>query len=392
MPNIITLYCCGSGSSRNQYTKYAVPKLYSVDTYRLFGEQHGQQKSLICDGPGGAPIIKAEAILKQVESGKGTSTGGLFNTSFLSGTISELSTDTPAMHGGGKKQAAFGKTSQDNIVLCMQFLWEKFWQLGGKIDAINMVGWSRGGVTAIMLAHAIKASGMLRSNPNTKVNIMAFDPVPGGVNDFNGGGDSKFAKTGRVGSPYTLSSCVTNYTSIIQENLSYGVGNGCFKCTVPTPEPGCGAIIKHYPLPGEHGTGCSYNEPDNFLGKIGMHIAQKFLLDNGTRFSDSFTKNNNDLTELYASGRMQYVKKNGLFSKIKTAKKNPSKYRSTLVSNSRRGHKFFVNPHHAELIKNSFPSLYAFLDRGEAMSQNSSIVAAQTLPETFKTMEILKII
>ncbi len=397
MPNVITFYCCGSGSHRNQLTKYAVPKLYSIDVGRLYRGQHAQQRSFVCDGPGGAQVIKAESILQSVESGTGSSTGGWFGTSFRSGTISELRTDTPERHGGTWQQSVFGGTTQDNVVLCLQFMWEKFYELNGNLDAINMTGWSRGGVTTIMLAHAIKESGILNINPNIEVNIFAFDPVPGGVNDFGAGFTSifqsrTFEKTGRVGSPYTLSSCVTRYSSIMQENLDYGIGNGVFKCTVPRPEPGCCAIVTHYPLPGRHGTGCSYNDPTNHIGKIGIHLAQQFLKDNGTRFDEDYTKTDNELIELYAAGRMQFVQKNGVFSRKKTAKLKPSKYRNTLVPNDRRDHKFFVNSHHADLIRLGYPSLYGFLERGEAMSQGDSIRAQNALPVTFLMLTQLGII
>jgi len=50
-----------------------------------------------------------------------------------------------------------------------------------QITQVNMIGWSRGGVSCFEMANA------LANDPETrdiKVNIFALDPVPGGVNNF----------------------------------------------------------------------------------------------------------------------------------------------------------------------------------------------------------------
>lgn len=46
-------------------------------------------------------------------------------------------------------------------------------------DQVNLIGWSRGAVTCIMIANAMAEDDQLR---HVKVRIFAVDPVPGGVN------------------------------------------------------------------------------------------------------------------------------------------------------------------------------------------------------------------
>ena len=67
--------------------------------------------------------------------------------------------------------------------------------------ALNLVGFSRGGVACLMMANRV-------SNPTSyshvkKINILAFDPVPGGLDPI-----------GNFGEAFTLSSKVNQYIGI----------------------------------------------------------------------------------------------------------------------------------------------------------------------------------
>jgi hypothetical protein len=55
---------------------------------------------------------------------------------------------------------------------------ERHYGAYGAIERVNVVGWSRGGVAAIVLSHLIASDPML-SNA-VEVNVCAIDPVPGG--------------------------------------------------------------------------------------------------------------------------------------------------------------------------------------------------------------------
>jgi hypothetical protein len=55
---------------------------------------------------------------------------------------------------------------------------ERHYGAYGAIERVNVVGWSRGGVAAIVLSHLIASDPMLSNT--VAVNVCAIDPVPGG--------------------------------------------------------------------------------------------------------------------------------------------------------------------------------------------------------------------
>ena len=364
---VVTIYCCGTGGHRDKHSKWAVPYLHKITK--------GERK-FICDGPGSAKSIKKlENVMKAVES------GGKVNIDAKRGS-------------GWFAQKFYGATGQgtaDNIVMCMQWLWLE-WYKQPFVD-INLVGWSRGAVTCIMLAHAIHESGMNQQG-NLRVNIFTFDPVPGGKNDFAVKGD--FASTGRVGTPDELAPIVASYRSILQENIKkmlMGIGSigikkdKNFVCTVPhyigshpAQKP-----LELYPLPGGHGDAGKYNEAEGggCVGRIGMHLAQSFLVDHGTEFDENHLRSPKQLAEDYAEARMQYTKKNSL------RKKPASKYRLAVVANHYRDDLFYVNAHHAGLVEQVYPNIAAYLAGNGRVDGAQKEQFAGIAPKTYSALTAL---
>ena len=103
---------------------------------------------------------------------------------------------------------------------------------GGKIPTqVNMVGWSRGGVSCHMLANAMLNDPELKHIP---VNILAIDPVPGPMN---------FQRE-RV----TLGANVREYVGFFaRDERSKG-----FSCVIPKVSGR--AKVSIYPMPGRHAT------------------------------------------------------------------------------------------------------------------------------------------
>lgn len=96
---------------------------------------------------------------------------------------------------------------------------------------VNLVGWSRGGISCHMLANAMAADPELRDIP---VNIFAIDPVPGLGN----------AQEQRV----TLGANVKEYVGFYsRDERSKG-----FACVVPSVARGTRKSI--FPMPGRHAT------------------------------------------------------------------------------------------------------------------------------------------
>ena len=332
--DVVSIYCCGTGGHRGKHAKWAVPHLY--DTTK------GERK-FICDGPGGAKIPKVEDILKKVES------GGKVKKKLFEKT-----------HSKGMRKQASGEGTADNIILCLQWLWLEYYK--ERFVDINLIGWSRGAVTCIMLSHSIQSAGFTELNPNIRVNVFAFDPVPGSKNDFAVKGT--FESTGRTGTPDELAPCVASYESILHEKIKkYLKGpikkDKNFVCAVPsytghnqhrTPQV-------TYPMPGGHGDSGKYNESEGGgpIGRIGIHLAQDFMTRHGTEYTVNHLRTNTELCEDYAQVRLAYTEKGSM------AKKAPSQYRKDVVKNAFRDDDFYINHHHHGLVEQTFPHLAAHL-------------------------------
>ena len=333
--SVVTIFACGTLSHRDLKWKYAVPHLH----------EHCGGRKFILDGPGGAPILKAEAIYKNLGKGKATP-DSMFN----------------AKRGGGSKglrnmfgtawNGITGGGTQDNILLALNWLKLEFFKT--RFHTINLIGWSRGGITCLKLAHAIQRSDLGRLAGNLKVNIFTYDPVAGGVNDFAVKGD--FESTGRAGDLEQLPPCVKAYRSIVQENIQMFMGpipkDMNFVCTVPKPSSEC-ASYEIIPMPGGHADACTIDgtRESNPIGFIGKHLALEFLSRHGTRLDvDLRQLLPFDLCELYADVRQKSVKKS-----------TPSTHRKKVVQNTKRQHHFYINDHHERMVLTYSRPMWSYL-------------------------------
>ncbi|WP_219266816.1 hypothetical protein [Pseudomonas sp. Xaverov 259] len=168
---------------------------------------------------------------------------------------------------------------------------------------VNLVGWSRGGISCHMLANAMRNDSTLKNVP---VNIFAVDPVPGLLN----------FQDNRV----KLGSNVKEYVAFYaRDERSLG-----FACVVPEFDKATKVNI--YPLPGRHATlvgnaaadgnqGAKvYAEP----GQIVRHFAETCLTRWGVRLekkldlaadqiNDLLTKMKNDLSAYITMRRTVYT-------------------------------------------------------------------------------------
>ncbi|MCW2268084.1 hypothetical protein D3C77_26030 [compost metagenome] len=108
----------------------------------------------------------------------------------------------------------------------------KTFRVGGPIPSqVNIVGWSRGGVSCHMLANAMLEDSALEQIP---VNIFAIDPVPGLLN----------FQAHRVQLGENVKQYVGFYS---RDERSRG-----FDCVIPKTHPSTRCHL--YPLPGRHAT------------------------------------------------------------------------------------------------------------------------------------------
>ena len=331
--DVVSLFFCGSGQNRDKGDKQLVSHLYN----NVIGE-----RKIIFDGPGGAPIRDAESMLTSVQSKGVKDSWWVRWKNFW--TLKETK------FGRG----VTGAGTASNIVMALQWLWDQYHSL--KFVDVNVVGFSRGGVSGIMLAHAMHEAGFTRFG-NINVNLFTFDPVPGGLNDFKSKGHS-FAQIGRVGNPKTLSPIVANYRSVLQQNIKGWAKDLTFKCVVPEYEGSHPRRTPRelFPMPGRHGSAARYDTTTG-EGDIGGYLCQQFMERHGTQFRTAFSELTPlSLIEKYASVALTWPQNNA------------SKYRKRLVTNEYLQDNVYVNWHHRELmLHNGLSDVTLYLDRKQAI-------------------------
>ncbi|WP_341797602.1 MULTISPECIES: hypothetical protein [unclassified Pseudomonas] len=159
---------------------------------------------------------------------------------------------------------------------------------------VNLVGWSRGGISCHMLANAMAKDPVLRNVP---VNIFAIDPVPGVGN----------VQAERIGLAENVREYVGFYS---RDERSKG-----FACVIPSVASGTQICI--YPMPGRHATlvgnasvdgasdGTVLKEP----GLIVRHFAEVCLTRWGVRLGRQLALNDSQLMKCHqamAAAEAQY--------------------------------------------------------------------------------------
>lgn len=380
MPSIdvVTMYFCGSGNNKQQSDEYTLP---------LFYEKTKGSRKAIFNGPGGGPIQKTEAITKMLANGGSASTGFALTKKGKAANQAAKWQKMLNSYHGTMTTGGTGVGTQSNIVMALQWLWLQYYEQ--PFTKVNLAGFSRGGVSAIMLGHAIQAAGFTELG-NIEVNIFAFDPVPGGLNDFKNKGS--FEATGRAGTPDTLAPVVSSYRSILQENLKKWMKvfgpihikkDKNFKCVVPNYK---GSNKKRtprelIPMPGGHGESARHDN-DKGPGAIGAHLLQEFMEAHGTEYSANYKLTPKQIVEAYASTRLCYTEGDEAFGDKKAA----SKHRVNLVTNPFRSHPFFVNAQHATLIYENYPKVAKLIDDGEDLEKADRTRLASALPTTFSCL------
>ena len=364
-PTVVTIFCCGTAFHRDK-TDFIVPYTWRATK---------GDRVWMNDGPGNTDhhILKSEAILKRVEAGKGV-TDSAFDDNRTGGMIGQ----------------AFGTGTQDNIVTTLQWLWMEFYRKDAPtLKTINLVGWSRGAVTCIMLAHAIEAAGFRRHVPTLKVNIFAIDPVPGGVNDF--GDKGTFASTGRIGSTTSISKCVNEYCAVLAEHVG-GMKGKVFKNVSPDFDKGThGKTKREYPMPGGHSTVANHRD-DNPVGRIATSLCHEFLIRNGTELIVRKTLSDPQKLDLYGAALLEHggFKKKGFFNRRQVfEKKKVAKERKPTVANRMRKHPFFLNGHHSDLFRTTLPQVWDAMANGQEITKPMQSQIAVVSVDTYNALVLL---
>lgn len=253
---IFTVYFCGTSSSKYDDSNDIYWNGETIST--LANNNLGREFSdwIVVDGPGSGNLQADELFTEP--GGHYKMTGQLFGFGWHANVIhavnmmkGEFDWERQKLTEENYNQLKNAGVPIQNVEKSGSWFWRKYdygsrhvtqQQLQAQIikqhrkdgiipTQVNLVGWSRGGVSCIMLANAMLADIALKHIP---VNIFAIDPVPGLLN---------FQKE-----KTTLGNNVKNYIAFYaRDERSFG-----FSCVIPKIDSSTNVHI--YPMAGRHGT------------------------------------------------------------------------------------------------------------------------------------------
>jgi len=361
--NVFTILFHGTGEHRdkgdeNKEVLHEITKL-------LVGEEYVNW--LVCDGPGASPpsgqqhnpLPGSFQIDDRKKSPKQKSVENRYATyirdyngyvSHATGVYSKMAYNHLPLWLRGM---LMGEGMDDNIRHAIVVLASRF-ETGN--FTVNLLGWSRGGVSCIRAANWFYEIWKERIT----VNIFAFDPVPG----------ADLGET--IHDTHTLSSCVKSYFSVLclHDKRSTFKPVDLRSLVVPPSSPLELALV---PLPGFHATPLYFepgNTPLHACPEVGRYLAWKFLSLHGTPLRDDTLNAPSKFTpahlcELYASMMLDLDKYGVMDWSTWFYQRGESPWglqsRDVLTNRHdyvRRGSSsYFLNEHHLTCFKTAFPAL-----------------------------------
>ncbi len=344
--SVFTIYCHGSGGHRLKADKEIVANFGR----RARGDEY--RDYLVLDGVGGAPGKKhREVPLAGSFNWADAKRGPKGNTpKELGGGTATKNTSTGRMRANAK-----GAGVEDNAWHAAAVIAN----LNPRPTTINMIGWSRGSVTAMVIANTLhdptSTQGLFR---DIAINIFAIDPVAGVE-----AGHGKNAETRR-----SIPPTVKNFLAV----LATGENRQTFKpqdlSRIHVHDPNA-SNVAYLPFPGKHSTvaqNCDKTAAD--VSDIIWTLAYRFLTHFGTDHRKELQpplQSYQAMLEAYSSimlkkGQLDKIKQKGL--KQKLIGKGFGKREFTQHLNEYTAYAaYFLNEHHRKLFKVCCPKLYARL-------------------------------
>jgi hypothetical protein len=273
---IFTVYFLGTGISADDYNSshyWDGETVATLGKVKQLGTDHIDY--LIVDGPGGDGRRIGERFV-HFEQYVLQSKGGMIGTGVLENianviAVMKLKNENPKLNDLVSRLK--GEIQDRNL---------------GNIAKVNVVGFSRGAVSAIVFARELERDVDFK---NVAVNIFAIDPVagPGWTKDV-----------------FHLSTNVYDFVGAYAQN-EYST---FFEAIVPVVTPGNHVTrITYLSFPGKHGSlaGADYQGklPGNpnlrSSGKVVRHLAERFLLQHGSQLKNTVSLSKADLLQEYAA-------------------------------------------------------------------------------------------
>lgn len=302
---VLTIYFCGTGSTKfdDTHTDYWQGELIARLANSSLGREFAEW--VVIDGPGSGDLQADDLWTKftsypwtGVSFGSGWEENVKHATNIIKGKFDWERTKLTEQQYNTLKNAKipiedvvvsgswYNRTYDygDRLVTQQQLQAQivKTFRKGSLPSRVNLVGWSRGGISCHMLANAMFNDSELKKIP---VNIFAIDPVPGASN----------FQSERV----TLKSNVKEYIGFYaRDERSVG-----FDCVIPTTDPA--TTISVFPMPGRHATlvgnasadgknaGTALKEP----GLVVRHFAERCLTAWGTKLDKQLNLTAGNLLE-----------------------------------------------------------------------------------------------
>jgi len=365
-PEVVSIFCCGTKSHRDSEGEAV------ADMYRWCDSD----RKWINDGPGsGNWFTSGTHEIPKVEH--------LFKEDKWASPLQWARGQGPYQvdeEWGKIKGMLGGRGTNDNVILTLQWLWLEFHKRPFRV--CNLTGWSRGAVTTIAIANAMHLAGFGREG--VRVNIFAYDPVPGDSNDFGGG---SFETSGRAPIE-TLSPIVSQYHSILMENVG-GLKGSVFKCISPSET----ALTQHrtYPLPGGHGDCVKWTKSRNPAGKIGLSLGVNFMREKGTSFAAA--GNEKVLADIPMLEEYSKLRRDWLEScKWNPKNREVTYWRSGTIVNQFRENIYFINPHHFDVFRRVLPEIYDAAANSKMIDTGTLAAAKTKCPLTIPVLRYLKVL
>jgi hypothetical protein len=251
----LTIFFCGTGSTKfdDTHENYWDGELVSTLASHHVGREFAEW--IVVDGPGTSSLQADELFTQSKDYGL---SGTLFGKGWEENVLHAMNIIKGKCDWQREKltEAEYNRLKAagipiEDVKVEGSWLWRKYnygdrsvtqqklqeqiiktFRKDGVIPTkVNLVGWSRGGISCHMLANVMAEDPDLKDIP---VNIFAIDPVPGVGN----------VQAERV----SLAGNVREYVGFYsRDERSKG-----FACVIPAVEPGTRMCI--YPMPGRHAT------------------------------------------------------------------------------------------------------------------------------------------
>ncbi len=336
MAIVLNVFCCGTGEHHNNHGNI-VPEAYRAVT-------GSGGTAFIIDGVG----QKTHRVYKNKKEFKRWNRGG----------------DDYVVQKKHKNSAnsLVGYGVYDNIRNGLMWIHDN---LDAHTETVNLVGWSRGAVECILLAHSIH-----KAWPELKINIFAIDPVAGGFGKFLKpfvASKGNFEKTGVTGDHHKLPPGVSEYYGVVAEQITGASKKMFFGSIRPRQDSSIhGQYWRHeIHMPGDHSGVAKITGP---IGEIVASECGWFLARNGVENSGLRKMGQQRTLEKYADIRLNFMKQNANNytvhhnNKMRDKKNNfhDAKVPMSVVGYARNRknednrylkHSFFINNHHAKLLR-----------------------------------------